>query len=57
MTSELPIRAKMMMIIKRKVETTFIVKLNDCTSVAAVVEVFRVVVAVPLAIFDCLKSL
>lgn len=50
MTSELPTRVRMMMIIKRKVEMNLIVKLNEWTSAATVVEMFRVVVAVPLAI-------
>lgn len=45
----------MMMTIKRKVEIIFIVKLNEWTS-AAVVEAFRVGLAVPLVIFNCLQD-
>ena len=55
-TSELPTRVRMMMMIRRKVEMNLIVKLNDWMSAATVVEMFRVVVAVPLAIFGCLKG-
>lgn len=56
MTSELPTRVRMTMMIRRKVEMNLIVKLNDWISVAMVVEMFRVVVAVPLAMFSCLKG-
>ena len=44
------------MMIRRKVEMNLIVKLNEWISVAMVVEMFRVVVAVPLAMFSCLKG-
>ena len=50
MTSELPRRARMMIMIRTKVETNFTAKLNDLSSVVGDVVVFRILVDVELAI-------